>query len=257
MESAVGESNLDGEAVEVKNVVVESSDVKLAVSNTTPETRRDSAPPVSGFSVNHGVVYFISVGFALILIAGSCCLFGFTIKFLAADEGKGGSCATTTGHAIWVYVIVRLVVGCCTSSLSQNNLHNMEIDYEVRRCYLVFYVVTLLGMLIYGGVVLFNSDVCPQFKNTGLYQMYTVVYVIDVVGLLFVIAFFIYSNKENCCDFGRQELTNEQATKVKFMGSCPICGLDKFASAKMLAYHLDNKHSLSERQAAGIQPHAS
>ena len=109
------------------------------------------------------------------------------------DKDKGGSDPTCldAGDAIWVYVLVRLLVGCCGGvagsgySFNEVGAKTYSMDPHVSG-------VTTLISVIYGGVVLFSKDVCDQYKNTGLYKMYCVMYWIDVSTLSIIVLYLGY-----------------------------------------------------------------
>ena len=135
------------------------------------------------------------IGFicAVGLVGGSFAVFVFTCVFLDKDKDKGGSDPTCldAGDAIWVYVLVRLLVGCCGgvagTGFSKNEVGAKTYAMDPR----VSGVTTLLSV-IYGGVVLFSKDVCDQYKNTGLYKMYCVMYWIDVSTLSIIVLYLGY-----------------------------------------------------------------
>ena len=94
----------------------------------------------------------------------------------------------TTGKAIWVYVIVRLCVSFC-SNYCRESISNTNETTETTKTSLSSYCctfITNLGLCIYGGIVLFNDDVCDSYKRTGLYKMYNVLYWFDVVGIVVI-----------------------------------------------------------------------
>ena len=128
--------------------------------------------------------------FTLACVGGAIASFVFTVIFLVKDEGKGGSCADTAGKAIWVYVIVKTIVGPISSQCfgtSNGDGDGKKESKETNAVSFFCLVATTLSMLIYGGLVLYGSDVCQSYKNTGLYQMYHILYIIDAVAMIILI----------------------------------------------------------------------
>ncbi len=127
----------------------------------------------------------------LIFVGGAIASFVFTIIFLVKDEGKGGSCADTAGQAIWTYVIVKTIVGPissqCFGSPSSQDEDGAESGGDTRLVSFLCMVAITLGMLIYGGLVLYSPEVCSQYKNTGLYQIYSILYIVDAVAMIILI----------------------------------------------------------------------
>jgi|MDTB01.1.fsa_nt_gb hypothetical protein len=116
-------------------------------------------------------------------VGGGVTAFVFTCIFLDKDKDKGGSDPTCldAGDAIWVYVIVRLILGWVGGVCSGSSKQESEVSLDNTISVNVYCsIVTTLICVIYGGVVLFSEDVCDQYKNTGLYKMYYVMYWIDV-----------------------------------------------------------------------------
>jgi hypothetical protein len=103
----------------------------------------------------------------------------FTIIFLVDDENKS-ECWDGAGKAIWTYVIVRMVLGSCSSQCTQT-AQNQEVEPETAAAGAFCSALFMLTLFIYGGVVLIAEDVCDGFKRTGLYQMYYILYIIDVI----------------------------------------------------------------------------
>ena len=112
----------------------------------------------------------------------------FTCIFLDKDKDKGGSDPTCldAGDAIWTYVIVRLILGwlggVCGRGRGQEEAEDSESSFVGPFCQFC----TSLTTVIYGGIVIFSKDVCEQYKNTGLYQMYYIMYWIDVLSLCII-----------------------------------------------------------------------
>ena len=126
--------------------------------------------------------------FMLIFVEGAIASFVFTIIFLVKDEGKGGSCADTAGQAIWTYVIVKTIVGPISSQcFGSPDEDGAESGGDTRLVSFFCMVAITLGMLIYGGLVLYSPEVCSQYKNTGLYQMYSILYIVDAVAMIILI----------------------------------------------------------------------
>ena len=105
-----------------------------------------------------------------IAIAGAVTLSVFWIIFLVNDEGKGGICADTTGHAIWVYCIVKMVTASCIQGGQANKPKSEDVEADTMTGAMCV-ILCNLGLLIYGGIVIIYNDPCDQYKNTGLYQM--------------------------------------------------------------------------------------
>ena len=125
--------------------------------------------------------YFIPYLLVSVFSAVSDIASSLTIKIFL----QGGSCALTTGKAIWVYVIVRLCVGCCSSNCQQQG-QNAETTEAALASYCCYFIINL-GLCIYGGIVLFNDDVCDSYKRTGLYQMYSILYWVDVASTFVIL----------------------------------------------------------------------
>jgi hypothetical protein len=129
--------------------------------------------------------------FVLVCVGGAIASFVFTIIFLVKDEGKGGTCADTAGQAIWTYVIVKTIVGPVSSQCfgggSSQGEDGAKNGGETRAVSFFCLVIVTLGMLIYGGLILYSPDVCQSYKRTGLYQMYHVLYIVDAVAMIILI----------------------------------------------------------------------
>ena len=128
------------------------------------------------------------------LIGGGITVLVFTCIFLDIDKDKGGSDPTCleAGDAIWTYVIVRLVLGwvsglCNGTNSSEGGEEGAETNLVGICCQ--FTITT--AIVIYGAVVIFHKDVCDQYKNTGLYQMYYIMFWIDVSVLCFLVLCFL------------------------------------------------------------------
>lgn len=122
-------------------------------------------------------IIMVCACFALILVAGGLAAFALSIYFIVINEGKGGSCATTTGHAIWVYAIARLCLNSCAQCCSSVGNGDAGKDGEYgRQCAQCMHLATW----IYGGIVLFDAGVCDQYKATGLYKFLVAMYFIDI-----------------------------------------------------------------------------
>lgn len=155
---------------------------------------------------------------ALACMGGAIACTVFTIIFLVDDENKS-SCWDTTGKAIWTYVIVRMVLGCCSSQCVQT-AQNQEVEQGTAAVAAICSFMILLTLFIYGGVVLFANDVCDGFKNTGLYQMYYILYIIDVItnGLLLCAIAPVITNA--CCGVAppgapREPITGQDDNAIK------------------------------------------
>ena len=104
------------------------------------------------------------------------------IYFLVVDDGRGGACAQTSGRAIWIYSIFRLVVNCFSAQV-----YRTEVDKQETQNACPQFLTTCCGnsialtVWIYGGIVIYAADVCDQFKNTGLYKIASAAYIIDVI----------------------------------------------------------------------------
>lgn len=125
--------------------------------------------------------------YALILAPVSlvCGLLAITVLmtyFLVVDDGKGGACAQTSGRAIWIYSIFRLVVSSFSAQVCRTEVNEQETQNACPQ-----FLTTCCGysialtVWIYGGIVIYGADVCDQFKNTGLYKLASAVYIIDVI----------------------------------------------------------------------------
>lgn len=128
------------------------------------------------------------------ILGGAIAAFVFTCIFLDKDKDKGGSDPTCldAGDAIWTYVIVRLILGWCGGICSSpKNDGGDGGDTTDNVMGLICQAVISATLVIYGGVVLFSKDVCDQYKNTGLYKMYYVMYWIDVSMLCVMVLFFV------------------------------------------------------------------
>jgi hypothetical protein len=117
--------------------------------------------------------------FLVLVVGGAITYTVFWIKFLVNDKGKGGSCADTECHLVWVYAIVST---CLAWLASQNKDKDGKVKQDFQSC------VTLAN-LIYGGIVLIGNKPCDQCKNTGIYQLMYVTYIIQlsVSGLVIVL----------------------------------------------------------------------
>jgi hypothetical protein len=143
----------------------------------------DFTPAPGTYDENVGAIQMIFGLFAVIL-GLACCAGGvactvFTIIFLVDDENKS-ECWDGAGKAIWTYVIVRMVLGCCSSQCTQT-AQSQEVEPETAAAGAFCSALIVLTLFIYGGVVLIAEDVCDGFKRTGLYQMYYILYIIDVI----------------------------------------------------------------------------
>ena len=125
------------------------------------------------------------------ILGGAVAAFVFTCIFLDKDKDKGGSDPTCldAGDAIWTYVIVRLILGWCGGICSSPKSDGGDSTVNVMG--LICQAVISATLVIYGGVVLFSKDVCDQYKNTGLYKMYYVMYWIDVSMLCVMVLSFV------------------------------------------------------------------
>lgn len=124
-------------------------------------------------------IYLIGGCCGLAVFAGAIALFVFTVIFLIDDEGKS-ECWDTTGKAIWTYVIVRIVLGCLSQSCA--NTAQSESSEEGTAAIGACCAATInLALMIYGGIVLIANDVCDGFKRTGLYKMFYIIYIIEVI----------------------------------------------------------------------------
>ena len=136
--------------------------------------------PTQEEPVNVGAALF-SVCTVCICCGGGIAALVFSIIFLIADEGKGGSDSDciSAGHAIWVWVVVRLSSHCITNCMDQVFFLSEEECMKISAfsAHLTFN----WSMIIYGGVVIYNSEVCDGYKRTGLYTLSLVYFYGDVV----------------------------------------------------------------------------
>ena len=167
-------------------------------------------------------------------------VFVLSIYFLYVDKGKGGECADTYGHNIWVYFFWKLIIGCCsqvlTGGFSRFGKNDVDADGNPINknttttsgtivSGLVLVMLINIGILIYGGIVLVHDPVCDQYTNTGLYKMAYAMFFIDSV-MLGLLSFF------GCC-IGAQSQDNnaEAAAEVTANISSPLVKSDVFQEA--------------------------
>ena len=163
------------------------------------------------------------------LVGGAVAAFVFTCIFLDKDKDKGGSDPTCldAGDAIWTYVIVRLILGWCSGICASPK--NDDGDNPANVVGLGCQAVVSATLVIYGGVVLFSKDVCDQYKNTGLYKMYYVMYWIDVSMLcLMVLSFVVVALAAVCGGYESADVQQNVRTSITRRMSDPR--LAKFMS---------------------------
>ena len=116
--------------------------------------------------------------FLVLVVGGAITYSVFWIKFLVNDKDKGGSCADAECYKVWVYAIVSTCLAWAASQFKDKE-GNVRQDFQS--------TVTLTN-LIYGGIVLIGNKPCDQCKNTGIYQLMYVTYIIQlsVSGLVLV-----------------------------------------------------------------------
>jgi hypothetical protein len=136
--------------------------------------------PTQEEPVNAGAALF-AVCTVCICCGGGIAALVFSIIFLIDDEGKGGSDSECigAGHAIWVWVVVRLASHCLTNCIDQVFFLSEEECMKIGA--FTAHVTFNWSMIIYGGVVIFNSEVCDGYKRTGLYTLSLVYFYGDVV----------------------------------------------------------------------------
>lgn len=127
------------------------------------------------------------------ILGGGITVLVFTCIFLDIDKDKGGSDPTclAAGDAIWTYVIVRLILGWCSGLCNANQSEEGEGSGETKLVGFFCQFVITLTIVIYGAIVILSKDVCDQYKNTGLYQMYYVMFWIDVSVCCFLLLCFV------------------------------------------------------------------
>jgi hypothetical protein len=168
--------------------------------------------------VDAGAIFTACIACICVLacLGGAIACTVFTIIFLVDDENKS-SCWDTTGKAIWTYVIVRMVLGCCSSQCIQT-AQSQDVEQGTAAVAAICSFMILFTLFIYGGVVIFANDVCDGFKNTGLYQMYYILYIIDVVTNSLLLSSFTPLIAKAFCGIGQSEagqpMTNTENPSV-------------------------------------------
>jgi hypothetical protein len=116
--------------------------------------------------------------FLVLVFGGAITYTVFWIKFLVNDKGKGGSCADSECYDVWLYAIIST---CLAWVASQNKDKDGKVKQD-------FQSAVTLANLIYGGIVLIGNKPCDQCKNTGIYQLMFVMYIIQlsVTGLIII-----------------------------------------------------------------------
>ena len=143
----------------------------------------------------------------LALLGGFVSIFALGIYFLVIDHEKGGSCAQSVGNDIWIYFLIKTIVGvatyfasCFTGSDAKNHngdnsksllsVQNGGNDVGGAKVTVILSTLILhVGMLAYGGVVLIHETVCESYERTGLYQMAYALFFLDCTFLFFACAF--------------------------------------------------------------------
>lgn len=197
-----------------------------------------------------------------------------TILFLVQDDGKGGSCADSSGAAVWTYVIVRLVINCCCLSPTSSAMLSFDEEATIltRRINANLNIYISIAILLYGCIVLFNAEVCDQYKATGLYQMYVWIWAIDLIWFVSITTLYFYHHREYpiaesffclCCstdasqEILRSNMTETPIRSVEDMEAaaartasreqastlvCPQCGKTNFSSQRNYDTHLEYVH---------------
>ena len=91
--------------------------MKLESEKVDNATDTEDESPQDG-SMYDFCVAITTLFLVLSIICAFIAVFILSIYFLVLDHGKGGVCAETYGQHIWVYFLVRLIVGCCSQVLS-------------------------------------------------------------------------------------------------------------------------------------------
>lgn len=204
-----------------------------------------------------------------------------TILFLVQDDGKGGSCASSSGTAVWTYVIVRLVINYCFLSPTSFAMLNSDRESSIltRRISANFNIYISIAILLYGCIVLFNAEVCNQYEATGLYQMYVWIWAIDLVWFVSITTLYLYHHREYpiaesifclCCSTdASQEILRSNMTGTPIRSRedieaaaartasreqastlvCPQCGKTNFSSQRNYDTHLEYVHGIKPGKA--------
>ena len=131
------------------------------------------------------------LSFSLIFIAGNLAILVLTLYFLVINESQGGSCVSSTGRAIWLYAILRICLNCVANQCKvKEPTEDNKTEQNIALCCSTTIIV---GSWIYGGVVIYASGVCDQFKNTGLYKLISAVYIIEVSLGCLNYMFYLYT----------------------------------------------------------------
>jgi len=175
----------------------------------------------------------------LALLGGIVAILSFGIYFLVVDHDKGGSCASGTGRDIWIYFLIKLIIGvftqCFTTCFAprggkKEGNADADTDADAKKQHgdasgsgggmvtsILFTLLLHVGMLIYGGIVLIHEEVCQSYVNTGLYQMAYALFFLDCSFLFVAVVLGILKNL--ClCKAGadaEQALTNKDSIQVQ------------------------------------------
>jgi len=173
----------------------------------------------------------------LALLGGIVAILSFGIYFLVVDHDKGGSCARGTGRDIWLYFLIKLVIGvftqCFTTCFAPRGREKKEegdapvqqraeaadaVDHTAGGGMVTSILFTLLlhvGMLIYGGIVLIHEEVCDSYANTGLYQMAYALFFLDCSFLFIAVCLCVLKCLCQGEEGGADALTSKDAAQAQ------------------------------------------
>ena len=122
--------------------------------------------------------WVLTILHSVLIAAAPLVLLAYFIYFLSVDRDKGGECADTSCRAVWVYTIVKL---CSYVALPCLLLAPCKCENQFLRQLPYLSAFSLhIGMFVYGGIVLIRDDPCAQCKNTGIFQISYVWWIIEV-----------------------------------------------------------------------------
>jgi hypothetical protein len=83
-------------------------DMEAASPRNTNDTS-DEQDNTSWFACCKAIIFLL---IALSLVGSLLAVFVLSIYFLVIDYNKGGICASTTGYHIWLYFLIKSIIGC-------------------------------------------------------------------------------------------------------------------------------------------------